>query len=317
MEIYYNLLEFKRSANLTVTLGNFDGVHVGHRALIRETVKMAAESGGTPALLTFDPHPMKILQPDASPAQLLTREDKIKILSELGIRVMIIAPFSREMAGMRPENFVQDILHEIMDVRGIVVGYNYTFGHRGMGGPAVLQQLAAQYGYRLTVIPPVFAGGNEVSSTFIRQLLLSGAVDKAGQLLGYCPFIRGRVTTGDRRGREIGFPTANLDLQEEIMVPANGVYAVRVFVNGDIHFGVANIGIKPTFIHNQPKNLEVHIFDFSQDIYDTVMKVEFLTRLRVEKTFRDVGELKLQIEADCAMARSQLCCRGGNKPLPD
>lgn len=317
MEIYYNLLDFKKSPNIIVALGNFDGVHLGHRELIRETVNMARETGGTPALLTFDPHPMKILQPDASPAQLLTREDKIKILSELGIQVMIIASFSREMAGMRPENFVNDVLHGILEAQGIVVGYNYTFGHMGKGGPDMLQMLAPQYGYRLTVVPPVIVCEHEVSSTLIRQLLLAGEVDKAGQLLGYHPFTHGRVTTGDRRGREIGFPTANMDLPEDILVPANGVYAVRVFVNGDIHCGVANIGIKPTFKHNQPKNLEVHIFDFSQDIYNAGMKVEFLTRLREEKSFRDAGELKRQIEADCAMARGQLHCRGEHKPLPD
>lgn len=317
MEIYYNLQDFKKAHNIVVALGNFDGVHLGHRELIRETVAIARDIGGTPALLTFDPHPMKILQPEASPAQLLSRDDKIKILNEMGIQVLIIASFSRDMAVMSPENFVHDVLHEIIDARGIVVGYNYTFGHKGKGSPDMLQKFAPNYGYRLKVVPPVLAGGHEVSSTLIRQLLLAGEVDRAGQLLGYHPFIRGRVTTGDRRGREMGFPTANLDLPEDILVPANGVYAVKVFVNGDVHCGVANIGIKPTFVHNQPKNLEVHIFDFAEDIYNAGMKVEFLTRLREERSFRDSGELVRQINADCARAREILSCRSGHKPLPD
>jgi len=309
LEIYYDLQEFKKHPNMVVALGNFDGVHLGHRELIRQTVAIARETGGTPALFTFDPHPMKILQPDASPALLLAREDKIKTVGELGIRVLVIAPFSREMARLEPATFVNDVLHEIIEARTVVVGYNYTFGYKGEGNPELLQKLARQFGYRLEVIPPVFADGHEVSSTLIRQLLLAGDVVKAGQLLGYPPFIRGRVTTGDRRGREIGFPTANLDLPEEILVPANGVYAVRVVLNGDVRSGVANIGIKPTFIHNQPKNLEVHIFDFAEEIYDLAMKVEFIARLREEKPFRDAAELVRQIEADCASARGLLAER--------
>lgn len=317
MEIYYNLQDFRKSPNTVVTLGNFDGVHLGHRTLIGNTVAMAREVNGTPALFTFDPHPMKVLQPEASPAQLLSREDKIRILRELGIEVVIIAPFSKEMSKMSPETFIYEVLHGTFAARGIVVGYNYTFGHRGRGGPELLQQFAPQFDYRLTVIPPVFACGYEVSSTVIRQFLLAGEVERAGQLLGYHPFIRGRVSAGDRRGREMGFPTANLDLPDDILVPANGVYAVRVFINGDVHCGVANIGIKPTFFNNQPKNLEVHIFDFARDIYDAAMKVEFLSRIREEKSFRDAAELTEQIRSDCALARDITRCLGGHKPLPD
>ncbi len=313
MDIYYDLQGFKKLPNLVIALGNFDGVHMGHRELIRKTVTIAQEINGTPALFTFDPHPMKVLQPDAAPALLLTREDKIRMMSELGIQVMIIAPFSEAMARLKPETFVYDILQSTIAAQEIVVGYNYTFGRRGEGDPVLLQQLAQQSGYRLTIIPPVFAGRYEVSSSFIRQFLLAGDVEKAGQLLGYQPFIRGWVTTGDRRGREIGFPTANLDLPEELLAPAHGVYAVNVLIKGDSYCGVANIGIKPTFAHQRPKNLEVHILDFCQDVYGQEVKVIFLARLREEKTFCDAAELVRQINADCAAAKDFFRYRVGHK----
>ncbi|MHB9093353.1 MAG: bifunctional riboflavin kinase/FAD synthetase [Eubacteriales bacterium] len=302
MDIYQGLNNIDKYNNVVIALGNFDGVHLGHRELISKTIETARGVNGTPAVFTFDPHPMKVLQPDGCPPMLLTKQEKIRILSDLGLKLLIISPFS-DISRLSPEEFVKSILVEKFKVRAVVAGYNYNFGYKGAGNAEMLARLAHEYGFDAVVIPPVKFGEVEVSSTLIRQLLLAGNVWDAARFLGYLPFVVSRVVTGDRRGRQIGFPTANLNLPEDILVPATGVYAVRVTLRGHCLNGVANIGIKPTFSLNQPKNLEVHIFDFNDDIYDTVIKVEFVKRIRGEQEFSSVDELVRQIKTDSLEAK--------------
>ncbi len=306
MDIYYGLDDIGYYSNVVAALGNFDGVHLGHRQLIRKAIEKSQQLRGTTAVLTFDPHPLKILDPEFSPPMLLSKEEKIKKLSELGAELLIIIPFSKEFARLTPQEFIKDILAEKLNAKGVVIGYNYTFGFKGQGTPEILSALAADYSIETIVVPPVTYQGVEVSSTFIRSLLVKGEVHEAQRFLGYYPFILSEVVAGDQRGRNIGFPTANLEPGEEVLIPANGVYAVRVYIGEEIFKGVANIGLRPTFKLDKPRNIEIHIFDFSNDIYGRKVKVEFVHRIRGEKKFESVQELISQIAEDAGKAREVL-----------
>jgi riboflavin kinase/FMN adenylyltransferase len=306
MDIYQGLDNIDNYHNIVVALGNFDGVHLGHRQLIRRTIEIAKKYNGTPAVYTFDPHPLKVIKPDLCPPMLLTKEEKIRLFSELGIKVLIIAPFTQEVSGISPEQFVQEILVEKLKVKCVVVGYNYNFGYKGSGDPAMLTGLAAKNGFAVEVVPPVKCGETEVSSTLIRNFLLEGNVVDAAKYLGYFPFVNSRVVAGFQRGREIGFPTANLSLSDDVLAPANGVYAVKVYFWDKCWYGVANIGVKPTFEPGLPRNLEVNIFDFKGDIYGTKIKLEFIRRIRGECQFGSVDELVQQIKKDVQAAKSCL-----------
>jgi len=198
---------------------------------------------------------------------------------------------------------VQNVLVDKFHAKAVVIGYNYNFGYKGAGDTEEMVRLGNEYGMEVLVVPPVKLNGTEVSSTLIRQLMLKGNVAAAARFLGYFPFIISRVVSGDRRGTQIGFPTANINLPDDILVPANGVYAVKVYVNGKPYNGVANIGIKPTFNLNQPKNLEVHIMDFRDDLYNVKIKVEFIERIRGEREFPSVQELIKQITDDIREAQ--------------
>lgn len=302
MDVYYGLDNIKEYNNVIVALGNFDGVHLGHRKLIDTTVDLAREADGTAAVLTFDPHPLKLLQPEICPPMLLSREEKIRIMSELGVKLLVITPFSWEIAHLTPELFIKNILISNLQVKGVVVGYNYSFGFKGEGNSEIMSTLAREHGIESVVVPPVRCCGVEVSSTLIRNLLLEGQVAEAAKFLGYAPFVFGQVVTGDQRGRQIGFPTANLVLPEEVLAPANGVYAVRVHIDKENFTGVANVGLRPTFKLNQPRNLEINIFDFCRDIYGKKIRVEFIERIRGEREFGSVQELIAQIQKDTAEA---------------
>lgn len=303
MEIYYGLDDIGYYSNVVVALGNFDGVHLGHRELIKKTIEKSHQLKGTAAVLTFDPHPLKVLFPEVCPSMLLSKEEKIKKLSELGAELLIIIPFSDEFARLTPQEFVKDFLVERLNAKGVVIGYNYTFGFKGKGTPEILTGLGADYGIETIVVPPVGYRGVEVSSTFIRNLLTRGEVREAAKYLGYHPFLESVVVTGDRRGRTIGFPTANLEPSEDILVPANGVYAVRVHLEGEIMNGVANIGLRPTFKLDRPRNIEINIFDFCKDIYGKKIKVDFIERIRGEQKFDSVEQLISQIAEDSLRAR--------------
>lgn len=292
-----------RHRNIVVGLGNFDGVHIGHQRLITELVQMATEYEGTPVVFTFHPHPQAVLQPENSPPLLLTQEAKQNLMAKLGVSVLLLVPFNLDFARLSPEDFIEKVLHEELAVRGVAVGYNYTFGYRGRGTAEMLEKYSGVYGYRLKVVPPVMLDGQLVSSTMIRGLLLKGQVDEAARFLGYYPFIEGEVVEGARRGSTLGFPTANLNIEENLLVPANGVYSTKVYVNGEVYLGVANIGVRPTF-QGQWRNVEVHLLDFFQDLYGKKIKVLFTRRLRGEKRFSSPADLVRQIEQDISQARA-------------
>ena len=306
MEIYRDLeaVPGQYYNKLVLALGNFDGVHLGHQHLIRELIAATSEAGGIPALLTFDPHPMKVLNPDNYPPLLMEVEDKIESLKVMGIEALFLLPFSHGLAKLSAENFIKQVLIEKLGIKGVIVGYNYSFGFKGQGNPSLLEKYAKKYNFFTRVIPPVSIENIVVSSTEIRNKIQQGQMEKAALLLGKFPFIKGRVIPGDQRGRKIGFPTANLDLLADIISPPNGVYAVRITGLNQIYGGVANIGTRPTFLEeNQEKNLEVHIFDLDHEIYGENIKVEFLARLRGETTFPSVDQLISQIQQDVIEAK--------------
>ena len=291
--------------NIVIGLGNFDGVHTGHQRLIAEMVNMAREINGTPAVFTFRPHPLAVLHPENCPPLLLSQGAKQIMMARLGVEVLLLVPFNLDFAKIRPEDFIRSVLHEDLAVKGVVVGYNYTFGFGGHGTPEMLENYAGVFGYRVKVVPKVMIDGHPVSSTLIRGLLSEGRVIEAARFLGYHPFVEGTVVTGERRGSTLGFPTANMDIDESLLVPANGVYSTKVWVDGEVYLGVANIGVKPTF-RGQRRNIEVHLLDFFQDLYGKSIKVAFTSRLREEKRFNSVTDLVKQIEMDICQARALL-----------
>lgn len=305
MHLYHHWRGIKgKHNNIVVGLGNFDGLHIGHQKLISDLVALAKKVGGIPAVFTFHPHPLTILNPAKSPPLLLSQEAKQKFFAKLGVEVLLQIPFDLDFAGMSPEDFVKTVLHEELGARAIVIGYNYTFGRYGRGTPALLEGLSHVYGFEVRVIPPIAIEEQPVSSTLIRGLLSSGEVTEAAKYLGYYPFLEGEVVSGEKRGRNLGFPTANLALDHTLLVPANGVYLVKVQIDGECYFGVANIGVKPTF-RGSKRNIEVHLLDFYKDLYGVHIKVSFTRRLRKEKKFETASDLVKQIERDILEARAE------------
>jgi len=291
-------LEKAKLHNLVLALGNFDGVHLGHRKLIEEAVGKAEEINSQAAVVTFDPHPLKILAPERIPKLLTTLDQRLNHFAELGIDIAVLLPFTRELAKLPPGEFVENILIGIMKAAHVCVGFNYTFGSGGKGGPVTLRELGSELGFGVSVVEPQRVNGVIVSSTEIRGALERGDVEEAAQYLGYRPSVPGIVVSGERRGRTIGFPTANVKPPEDLLVPARGVYAAWVGVEGEIFPSMVNIGLKPTFKTWGENTIEAHIFDFDRDIYGQKVEIFFRSRLRNEQKFRGIDELFEQLRLD-------------------
>ena len=284
-----------------LALGNFDGLHRGHAKIIDRVRRRAGERGGTPAAMTFDPHPPRVVRPDKAPALLMTTEQRIEALGRAGMQGVAVVRFTREMSAWDPETFVRTVLVEWLHVVEVWVGANFLFGHDRAGTFSVLRTLGARYGFRAEKIDAVRYKDFVVSSTRIRRLIAEGRVDEAGALLGHHYFIDGTVVHGDARGREIGFPTANLESANELLPPA-GVYATAASIGGIEHPSVTNVGTRPTF-GGGGLRVETHLLDGSRDLYDARVRLSFVQRLRDERAFPDVDALRAQIDADCRAAR--------------
>jgi len=293
-----------RFAASVITLGNFDGIHLGHQELIRMVIGRAKELGAMSLVVTFRPHPLKILAPEKCPPLISIYEEKIRLMEKLGIDVLVKIPFTREFASMPPEDFVKDILCGKLGAKEIFVGYNYRFGKGRAGNIALLKQLGEKYGFTVNEVGEISINGEVVSSSKIRDLLKDGEVEHAAALLGRPYAITGIVVKGDGRGKLLGFPTANIVPRHSI-IPAHGVYAVRLFVRDRLYDGIANIGLRPTFDKKDP-TIEVHVFDFNEDIYGEEISLYFIGKLREEKKFRDAEELTRQIRSDVANAKRVL-----------
>jgi riboflavin kinase/FMN adenylyltransferase len=287
-----------------ITLGNFDGLHLGHQELIRKVIRRAKETGARSIVVTFRPHPLKILAPEKCPPLISIYEEKIKLFEKLGIDVLVKIPFTLEFAKMSPEDFVQDILCGMLGAKEIFVGFNYRFGKGRKGNIATLKALGERLGFTVREVQQVSLHGEVISSTKIRHLLREGEVEHAAQLLGRTYTITGIVVRGDGRGKELGFPTANIAPKHSI-IPSHGVYAVRLFVRDRFYDGVANIGMRPTFDKNV-LTVEVHVFDFNEDIYGEDISLYFIGKIRDEKKFGSAAELIHQIRADVGIARDLL-----------
>ncbi|MEP6592746.1 MAG: bifunctional riboflavin kinase/FAD synthetase, partial [Acidobacteriota bacterium] len=285
-----------------LALGNFDGLHRGHMKIIDRVRRRAGERGGTPAAMTFEPHPPRVLRPDKAPPLLMTRDQKIEALARSGMDGVAVVRFTRELSEMDPEAFVRTVLVEWLRVAEVWVGANFLFGHNRAGTFTVLRSLGARYGFRAEKIDPVRYKEFVVSSTRVRRLVGEGRVDEAGALLGHHYFIDGTVARGAGRGRGLGFPTANIVTGNEL-VPPTGVYATTATVEGIVHPSITNIGLRPTFGDVDRPVVETHIFDLDRDLYDRSVRLSFVQRLRDERAFPDVDALRSQIEADCRSAR--------------
>ncbi len=293
-----------RFESSVITLGNFDGLHLGHQELIRKVIGRAREIGASSIVVTFRPHPLKILAPDKCPPLISIYEEKIRLFEKLGIDVLVKIPFTLDFAKMSPEDFVREILCDMLGAKEIFVGYNYRFGRGREGNIATLKNLGEKFGFSVREVEQVSLGGEVISSTKIRHLLKDGEVEHAAKLLGRTYAVTGIVVRGDGRGKDLGFPTANIAPKHSI-VPADGVYAVRLYVRDKFYDGIANIGIRPTFGKNTLA-IEVHIFEFNEDIYGEEISLYFVGRIRKEKKFASAAELIRQIRADIETARRML-----------
>jgi riboflavin kinase / FMN adenylyltransferase len=300
MKVFHAITEARELAGCALSLGNFDGVHVGHQALFAEARRHAPA-----AALTFWPHPGKVLQPELAPKLITVLPRKLELMAEAGLTAVIVQPFTREYARTAPAEFEASVL-DVVGARHLVVGTDFTYGRARAGTVETLREAARQRGAEVHVVPPVTVDGVVASSTKVREYILEGRVSAARRLLGRSFDLDGTVVKGAGRGRGIGFPTANVDTQNELR-PAPGVYAVRVRLLGEREHtwlpGAANIGVKPTFGGTEV-TIEVHLLDFQGDLYGKELRVQFVERLRPEMRFGSASELSGQIKRDVEAART-------------
>ncbi|MCF8130059.1 MAG: bifunctional riboflavin kinase/FAD synthetase [Deltaproteobacteria bacterium] len=287
--------------NPVLTIGNFDGVHKGHLSLFDLAKKRAAAINGQSAVMTFDPHPIKVMKPGNGPHLITLTEQKLQLIADAGMDVIFCIPFTKQFASISASRFVQDILVDKIGIREIVVGYDYTFGAGREGNIELLESMGKALDFKVHVVPPVYVENILVSSTSIRNLIQEGKLHEAKKLLGRDYQIGGTVIKGKNRGgRLLGYPTANLALIDEL-VPKRGVYVVKVLVADRIHDGVTNIGYNPTFGEGA-FSVETHILNFQEDLLGKKIHIKFIERLRDEKTFASLEDLVAQIERDIARA---------------
>lgn len=299
-------------AQTVVAIGNFDGVHCGHRTLIERAMRLARQAGRPAAVLTFEPHPRTFFAPDRPMFRLTPEPAKLLIFEKFGLDGVFVRRFDRAFASTTAAAFVADLLKRDLGASGVVVGHDFHFGRGREGTPAVLAALCAEHGLTCEVIAPVAQGGEAISSSAIRAALEAGDIARANALLGYRWFVEGEVRHGDKRGRTLGFPTANLSLGHCGL--RHGIYAVRVALpDGTVRDGVASFGRRPTFDNGAPL-LEAHVFDFSGDLYDRRVQVEFVGWIRGEERFESADALATRMEEDARQARALLARADAEQP---
>ncbi len=304
VKVYKNISEVNFVKNAVLTTGTFDGVHLGHQKIINRLNEVANSFDGQSVVLTFYPHPRMVLYADDNDIKLLsTLEEKISLLEKAGVKHLIIHPFDKKFARLSSLEFVRDILVNKLHTKKLVIGYNHQFGRNREGTYEHLKEFGPLYGFGVEEIPAKDVENINVSSTKIREALKAGDVKTAANYLGRLYSVSGKVVEGNKLGRSIGFPTANILVGDENkLLPENGVYAVRVFVNNNWHKGMMNIGYRPT-VQIAEKKLEVHLFNFNQSIYNNELNIEFVEKLREEKDFGSLEKLKEQLEKDALTAQ--------------
>ena len=308
MQIFHGYTALPDTARGAVAaLGNFDGVHLGHQAVMAQAAALAQTMDAPAAAAVFSPHPRRVFQPEGEPFALMSVDQRVRALGEAGARLVHHIPFDRALAAMSPERFVAEVLDEGLGLKGVVTGADFCFGKDRAGNAQALKALGAACGLSVAIAEPVSIGARagKISSSEVRQALRDGDPERAAALLGRPFAIEGVVVEGDRRGRTLGFPTANVALDDYVR-PAFGVYAVRVDLGGgEAVAGVANIGRRPT-VNGTEARLEVHLFDVNADLYGRVISCALIARLRTEQRFDSLDALKAQIAADCETARRRL-----------
>ncbi len=290
----------KPLAHPILTIGNFDGVHLGHQRILKKVADRAKEVKGTGIVFTFEPHPRKIVAPDNSPPLLTTFDQKLKLIEKAGIKLVICADFTPNFASQYPEEFIKTILLEKINAKEIIVGHDFTFGRGKKGTIDYFKKAGEGLGFKVEELEPVKLSGQVVSSSLIRDLIKKGDVNQAASFLGRYYSLKGKVIEGDKKGVALGFPTANVDIQDNF-IPQTGVYAAQVIIQNKTFNGVANVGYNPTFKRNR-LSVEVHILDFSGNLYDEVIELSFINKIRDEITFSSEEELKAQIKKDIIVA---------------
>lgn len=295
MNIIKDLVNLHLTSPVSVCIGNFDGIHIAHRKILEKTVAIAKKNNCASVAITFNPHPLKFFLHDIK--LLLTEHKKYELIKETGIENLIVITFNENIAKMPPEIFIEEILVKKLNTKYLCVGYNFRFGNRNKGDIDLLQLLSKKYHYELYVLDKIVIDGILVSSTNIRKLLLDGNIELANKLLGYFYCLEGIVTKGQSLGKLLGFPTANLAIQNEL-VPKFGVYATIVKYNGTYYPSVTNIGTKPTIQKNDNVYVETHIIDFDQNIYDSFIELALVSYIREEKKFESLKALVEQMKID-------------------
>lgn len=306
MQVHRDLKKLPAFRNAVITIGTFDGVHTGHQHILQQLQEAAHDCNGETVIITFDPHPREVLAGDKSVRLLTTLDEKIALLAHWGIHHLVVVPFTREFSELSATAYLEDFLIATFRPHTIIIGYDHRFGHNREGGLELLEAEQEKYGFRLLEIPQQVIHDAAVSSTRIRKSLQEGDVGLANALLGYPYFLHGTVVHGDKMGRQLGFPTANISLADHRkLIPAQGVYAVTVTVGagGQLRKGALNIGTRPTF-NGTELRIEVFILDFDQDIYDAAIRVDFLEFIRADQKFDSVESLVLQMKNDVEKARA-------------
>jgi riboflavin kinase/FMN adenylyltransferase len=286
-----------------LTLGVFDGLHLGHQLIMRTVVERARATHSVPTVITFDPHPRAVLHPESSPPLLQTLDQKVEGFGVLGIEQTIVVRFTKEFSMVRAQDFLADVVHERLHAKEVYLGKGFAFGHNREGHIDLLRRVSGQLGFVADEVPEVRVRGRRVSSSRIRELLAHGKVNLARRMLGRPYGVEGRVVRGDERGHTLGFPTANLHPENRV-IPARGVYVTGTLIEGQWRRSVTNIGIRPTFGRDTEPSVETFVMNWSGDLYGDVVRVRFLHRLREEKKFNSLDELKTQIARDVKLAES-------------
>lgn len=306
MKIYHGLEKVDNSPKI-VTLGNFDGVHKGHKELIKKAVEIGKEKEIPSFVVSFFPHPRLFFNEELK--YINTLKEKNRNIEKLGIDALVVLEFNKDIASLTRENFVKEILYNKLNAKAVVVGFDFLFGKNREGNPENLIETAAQYGIEVYVVPPVEINNQRISSSLIRKFYDAGEIDKAKEFLGYYPEITGKVVRGKQIGKSIGFPTANIDYDKDQLIPGNGVYAVKICIKNESYFGTANVGVKPTVKEDSKVEVEVHIIDYDGDIYDEEVSLVFIGKIRNEKKFSSLEELKNQIDNDIIFAIKKYCLK--------
>jgi riboflavin kinase/FMN adenylyltransferase len=302
MKVHYDLKSFRESLpHPVVTMGNFDGIHRGHQEIFRSLKREAEAKAGTALVITFFPHPLKVLHPDRAPRLITSLQDRVELMECCGVDRVLCIPFDLDFASWDAERFVREILVRKVGTKKVLVGEDFRFGRNREGGLRFLEEKGGSFGFEVQKIEPVRVEGMEISSTRIRQSLQHGRVRESAAMLGRPYNISGTVVTGEKRGKTLGYPTANLATEAELL-PPNGVYAVRVVLENERLPAVASLGVKPTFSGRQ-FSIEAHIFDFDRDLYGKSMRMEFIDWIREEQSFPDAQALAEQIDRDARQAR--------------